>query len=345
MDSLVRIGKQMPRRWEEEMDALLSSSGSRMTGAYFLGLMFVVSVILFVFWLIVFLNVNPFNEVISTIAEEINEEYAGIIKILLGVIGSLILVLLSNLSVVSYYSLKADARRAAIESILPDFLSLVSSNVRSGMPLDQALWQAGKPEFGVLGREVREAIKEAFSGKPLGNALIDLGNKFNSLLFKRILEILRQSIRSGGQIAVVLEKTANEAREIFIIKKEIQTQLLVYVIFLLFASALGVPFLFAVSQKMLEVLVSAFSMSEAIGEVSGSTLAVSKPPIEPQHFYYFSLLTIFISVIISALIIGAAYTGNKRDGLKYLPFMLVVAYIVFFAALNFLSAFFQGLIV
>ncbi len=334
----------MPKDWEESMDTLLSSAGSRKSGAYFLGLMLLISAVLFVLGLAIFLNINPFNEIISTISEEISKEHAGLLRVLLGIIGSLVLILLFNLSVVSYYSLKADARRAAIESILPDFLSLVSSNVRSGMPLDQALWQAGKPEFGVLGKEVREAIKEAFSGKPLEGALSDLGNKFNSLLFKRILEILRQSIRSGGQVAVVLERTANEAREIFIIKKEIQTQLLVYVIFLLFASALGVPFLFAVSQKMLEVLVSAFSMTEAIGEVSG-TLAVSKPPIEPQHFYYFSLLTIFISVIISALIIGAAYTGNRRDGLKYLPFMLVVAYIVFFAALNFLSAFFQGLIV
>ncbi len=344
-DELVRLGKQFPPKQQKLADEMLQAAGEKIDGATFLGSLLVSSIILFILFILIFTYIPQLNNFLSTISSEISIKHEKLLFGILNILTSFVIIILLNLFIISYLSLKADSRRTALESMLPDFLSLVSSNVRSGMPLDQALWQAGKPEFGVLGKETKEAVKEAFSGKPLEKALIDLGNKFNSMLFRRILKILTQSIKSGGEVAVVLEETANEARETFIVKRDIRANLLVYIIFLFFAAAIGVPFLFAVSQKMLEVLVSAFSLTQNIGSAASSTFTVSRPPIEPEHFYYFSLLTIFISTVISALIIGATYSGNKLDGLKYLPFMIIIAYVIFFVAIKFLSAFFQGFIV
>jgi archaellum biogenesis protein FlaJ (TadC family) len=226
---------------------------------------------------------------------------------------------------------------------------MVSSNVRGGMPVDQALWNSAKPEFGVLSAEVRRAIKESYSGTTMDDALDDLASRFNSKLFKRFIEILKQAISSGAEVGLVLEKLSEEIREVIIVRRDIRSMLIVYVIFLFFAAAFGVPFLLSVSNKLIEVLFTAFAMvtptsgTEQLASNSFVTnFFIGKPPITPSDFYYFSLVMIFITNFVTAYIIGAAYTGNENDGVKFFPIMALVAYAIFFGASSLVSVLFQG---
>jgi pilus assembly protein TadC len=343
MDFFTILGKQMPSEWESKAANMLWAAGEKEEPASFLGKVFVLSILLTVIsFLFVFLewpNLTPLLEKLYLPNNVLTE-------LLFALLLSSTLVALLLIILYSWFSLKAEMRRNMLESVLPDFLTLASSNLRSGMSFDEALWNAAKPEFGIFSKEVRASVKEAFSGKPIETALDDLARKFNSPMFQRTVMIIKQSIRTGGELASVLDKLAEDAREVHLVRQDIKTNLLVYTIFLFFASSVGMPFLFAVSLKMVSVLFSVFSISSGLqyGQVLAG-VSISAPPITEETFYYFALITLFISTLMTSLIMGSAYEGKITGGIKYIPFMLFITYAIFFLALWALNYVFQNLVI
>lgn len=245
--------------------------------------------------------------------------------------------------------LQIEARRSAVEAALPDFLSLIAANVRSGMTVDQAMWYAAKPEFGILSMEVKSVIKSSFSGEPFEKALDRLAMRFNSKILERTVLLVKQAMATGGEVAEILEITSEDAREVAIQKKDIASTLLVYVIFLVFASTLGTPFLFSVANKLIYVLTVAFSYLPA-GGLGGQVpqMAIvqpSAPVVTPEEFQWFSIATIFITCLIASLILGVIQTGSKTQGLKFFPFMLVFSYVIYFVVSSFLQSFFASMLI
>jgi len=347
MDAIERLGYLFPEKWVEDADRLMKAAGREVSGARFLGFWFLVSVVVIILATFLFLRVEPFSTFTADVAASLSPQHSSLLQVLVALVLGFIIAFVLVILAYSYNGMLADMRREAVESVLPDFLVLVASNMRSGMSLDQAMWQASSPEFGILAIEVRKAIKESFAGTPLDEALAKLAKRIHSQFFQRTIDILRQAIKSGGEIARVLEKTSDEARNFYITKREVRASLIVYVIFLVFAASLGVPFLLAVSQKMLEVLYSAFSIAVGGVDITASVvkgLNVGMPPVTPKDFYYFSLILIFISNFLTAFIIGATYTGNKSDGIRYLPFMLFLAYAVFFLSISALDSLFASML-
>jgi pilus assembly protein TadC len=349
INTLFHVGKQFPKTYEKEADRIMSEAGSPNPGAYFIGVSVVLLSTIFIAALLASFYFFPLSQFLKEISFSISQANMDSIFPVLALVFSILAVLFSWTLILAYYVFLADARRSAVETVLPEFLSMVSSNVRGGMPVDQALWNSAKPEFGILSAEVRMAIKEAYSGKTMDDSLDDLASRFNSKLFKRFIEILKQAISSGAEVGVVLEKLSDEIREVIIVRRDIKSMLIVYAIFLFFAAAFGVPFLLSVSNKLIEVLYTAFAMVTPSGglESMGSNSLIGnfflgRPPITPSDFYYFSLVMLFITNFITAYIIGAAYTGNENDGIKFFPIMALVAYLVFFGGSSLVGVLFQG---
>lgn len=340
------IGRLLPRKRVKEIEKLANSAGMETNGEALSGYIIVFSFFFFILSTIALLNIPDSKAFLEQIAFSINPAYVGAISTIIAVLLSLLIVVpFFVLIVYTYLSLRAEARRMAVESILPDFLTLVAANVRAGMPLDQAMWQASKPEFGILAEETKATIKSSFGGEPLDDALDKLALKFDSRLISRTIELLKQSLASGGEVATILEKTAEEAREGMLVKKEIQASLIIYIIFLFFAAAIGTPFLFAVSEKLLVVLHSAFAFVPQTTETSALTgLTPTTPPITPKDFYYFALFSMLVTSLFGSFIIGVIQTGSRNQGLRYFPFILLIAYLVFFFASSLLDAFFAGFI-
>lgn len=247
--------------------------------------------------------------------------------------------------------LRADARRRKVEDVLPDFLSLSAANVRAGMTIDQALWYAAKPEFGILSDEVAIVAKKAFGGVPFNQAIDYLGERFNSKLIRRSVSLLKQGLASGGKMADILERTADDARNMQVLRKEISTSLLMYIIFIVFAGAIGTPFLFAISGKLVTILENAFAT--AIPQVSGQApgassfrgglITPSTPSISGADFFLFTILCTIMTTVFSALIIGVISKGSKRDGVPYIPFLLAISLILFFVVSGALDSFLSGI--
>ena len=237
----------------------------------------------------------------------------------------------------SYLMMKADSRREKLEAALPDFLTLVASNIKAGMTLDQAMWYSAKPEFGLLSNEVKAVIKGAFSGESLEGALDRLGARFDSRVFKRTILLLKQATATGGALTEVLERTTDDVRNTIIMKKEIAASLMLYEIFVLFAAIVGTPFLFAVAGKLIQVF-------ERIGlQLGGSVTGAATVAISSTDFFWFTMPTIFVTALISSFIVSVIRTGTKSQGMKYFPFVLVLSYLVYWVVSSGIESFFATL--
>ena len=238
--------------------------------------------------------------------------------------------------------MRADGRRRRVEEVLPDFLSLSAANVRAGMTIDQAMWYAAKPEFGVLADEVTIVAKKTFGGVPFNQAIDYLGDRFNSRPIRRAVALIKQGLASGGKLADILERTAEDARQMHVLRKEIAASLLMYVIFIVFSGAIGTPFLFAISGKLVSMLSGVFAslpstQASSIASASMAFVSVSKSAISSSDFFLFTILCCSMTAVFSALIIGIISRGSKRAGIPYIPFLLAASLAVFFAASILLS--------
>ncbi len=245
-------------------------------------------------------------------------------------------------------SLSIERRRNAVEAVLPDFLMLVSANTKAGMTLDQAIWYAAKPEFGLLSEEIKRVIKKSFGGQSLGSCLDELSESFQSKIFERTLLLLKQALATGGEVAEILDKTSEDARDTLILRKEISSALSMYEIFILFAAILGTPFLFGVSGKLIGILEKSFAQipstaTAATQQVGGFIQPSATPIITSSQFFIFTLATIFVTSLFCSLIIGIVRNGSKNQGFKYFPFILILSVIMYFIVSAVLDTFFSNM--
>jgi type II secretory pathway component PulF len=247
----------------------------------------------------------------------------------------------------TYLIMRTETRRNALETALPDFLTLVASNIKAGMTLDQAMWYSAKPEFGLLSTEVKSIVKSSFSGESMENSLDMLASRFDSKVFTRTISLIKQASETGGELTEVLERTAEDVRNTSIMKKEIAASLVLYEIFVIFAAVVGTPFLFAVSQKLVEVFEKISPQIPSSGNAGGlggiATFSFSGPVITSQQFFYFTIPTIIVTSIFSAFMVSAIRTGTRSQGLKYFPFMLAGALLIYWLVSLALGAFFSTL--
>jgi pilus assembly protein TadC len=323
------------RQRVKQLEQELSIAGISMPADSFAGYVAINVIVITLFLTVLTLVYSP----LSTPLAGLLKTYTGLPQLLplMVLVAAFIIVYVATLMLLSTYLLmKADDRRDKLEAVLPDFLTLVASNINAGMTLDQAMWYSAKPEFGLLSKEVTAIIKGSFSGESLENALDTLASRFDSRVFKRTILLLKQASSSGGELTAVLERTADDVRNTATMKKEIAASLVLYEIFVLFAAVIGTPFLFAVAYKLIEVfekLAPQLGGTASLGGVgmfsSFAMMSVGQPIISSSDFFWFSIPTMFVTALISSFIVSVIRTGTKNQGMKYFPFVLIATFIVY----------------
>lgn len=338
------IGRLFPRQHAKPLKGTLDSAGIDLTPESFLG--FSMSFIFFLGLLltIIFFTASFTFDYLVAITQLFGQTSGSTsFAVMLVIVDVLISYLISIICVVggSYivFIMRTDNRRKSVEAVLPDFLLLSAANVRAGMTVDQALWYAAKPEFGLLTVEIELLARKTFGGEPFDKAINVLAKRFNSKSMLRAVSLIKQGMASGGELADILESTGEESRNMQIIKKDISSSLLMYVIFIVFASTLATPFLFAISHQLLMKLEEIFAKlpaqdsAQAVGGFNSGLagmLKFSSIPVTSGEFLIFSLIIMTITILISSMIVGIIQKGSKKEGFKYFPLMWVTAIILYF---------------
>jgi len=270
-----------------------------------------------------------------------------LILVLLAVIWILVFAVVLFMLWLAFYGVLDVAifqRRARLEEVLPDFLQLVSSNIRAGMTTDQALWYAVRPRFGVLAKEIEEVAKRTFSGEPLDDALQHLVRKYDSKTLERSINLLVEGMRAGGEVGELLNKIAGNIQETNLMKKEMASSVTTYIIFISFATIIAAPFLFGMAYQLIIVIQEVFSKVDiAPGANAGFPITISKGVISTGDFKVFAVTSLMITSFFSSIIIAAIKKGDIKGGIKYIPMFMISSLLLFFIILKIFSYFVGGL--
>jgi flagellar protein FlaJ len=241
----------------------------------------------------------------------------------------------------------ADKRAKFAEEVLPDVLQLTAANLRAGLTPDRALMLAARPEFGLLEDEIRVAAKKAVAGTPIEEAIVGIGKRIKSKLISRTLTLITEGIRKGGEIAGLLEQTAEDIRNTKLLKKEVAAQVTMYAIFIFMAAGLIAPLLYSISTYLVETMIkigAAAGVEEAIAKYGRSMGFISFKLVEfpPGFLTYYAIGAMAITSFFGSLLIGLLKEGSEKAGIKFIPIFLILNLIIFFSAKTLIEQFMVG---
>jgi len=236
-----------------------------------------------------------------------------------------------------YY--KIESRTAIVESVLPDFLMLVSSNVSAGMTPFAAFRAAARKEFGPLSEEIKVATAKALGTQSFTEALLNLKNRIKSSQLEETVSFFGQSLRSGGKLSALLETSANYLRDIQEMRKELLATTKMYVLFVAFVVVIGTPLLMAISVQFLVMVTNIQAQSSFDSSGSPVGFLSSQLNITPEFMEMAALLLFFINALLSSLFIGVLNKGKAKLGLINFPLIFIATVIVFFIARTVFSQF------
>jgi len=243
-------------------------------------------------------------------------------------------------------ALVMDSRTKQIEEVLADALQLMSANVRAGMTLDRAIWLSARPEFGPLEKEIKLFGREVLGGISMVKAIRNMKNRVNSDLLNRTLILMEEGLRSGGEMAKLLDETSSDIRKIRMMKKEVKSNVVMYSMFIMFASVLGAPLLFAVSVYFIE-MIGGFWADKApqdTSQFSSGFIKMTGPQVEVADMVLFSIASIALTTFFGAIMIGLIQTGKSKRGLKYVPFLTGAGLGMFFLVRTVITSLLGGML-
>jgi len=178
-------------------------------------------------------------------------QYAFGLNILLTFIASAI-----GLFATAYLLLRmsSESKGKFVDTILPDALQLIASNMRSGLTTERSLFVAGRPEFGPLQYELRNASKRISSGERTDVALHGIALAINSTVLAKTMWLISRGIKSGGQIADLLFQLADDLKSQQALEEETRSNISIYVLLILFSAVFGAPVLFGISSFIVQIL-------------------------------------------------------------------------------------------
>lgn len=229
-----------------------------------------------------------------------------------------------------------------MEEVFPDFISLMSSNLRAGMTVDRALVLSARKEFAPLDEEIMKVGKDILTAREISEALYDMGQRIGSEDIKKTIQLIISGIRSGGNLSILLEQTSTHMRERNFVKKRAASNVLMYVIFIFFAVAIGAPLLFALSSVLVQIMSTIFADVPTTEINTNVPFTISSINVSLNFVIYFSAAFITVSGILASLILGLVSKGNEKDGLKYTIPLIVIGLTVYFSSRWFLGTYFAN---
>ena len=246
----------------------------------------------------------------------------------------------------AYLILKADARARFVEEMLPDALQLMSANLRAGMTIDKALLLAARPEFGQFKDDINEIGKEIATGKDFGEALIGLTKKIRSEKLMKTFQLIVTGVEAGGELADLLQHSASNLRQQRLVGERVRSSVLVYVIFIFVAIGFGAPMLFGLSSFLIQIITDIFSKIEipTAAEIGRKMpLTFTKVTITPTFVNTYTIISMMVTSIMGSLILGLISKGNEKEGLKFIPILIVLTLVLFFLVRFLISTLLSGL--
>lgn len=177
----------------------------------------------------------------------------GVEKFLLfGLITAAVVTIFVFLQQLAYPKLYANRRVRGIERNLLAALQNILVQLNSGVPLFNILVNISKGAYGEISEEFSKVVKEINAGKPQIEALEDMAAINPSLFFRRAIWQLVNGMKSGGDMATVVNEIINLLSEEQILQiqrygSKLNPLAMFYMLMVVIVPSLGMTFLIIIS--------------------------------------------------------------------------------------------------
>ncbi|MCK5281940.1 MAG: type II secretion system F family protein, partial [Nanoarchaeota archaeon] len=206
-------------------------------------------------------------------------------------------------------------------------------------PLDLSLWKANRPRFGILSDEINQIARSTYASGSLIEPLNEFSKKYDSSLLRRIVSNLIEGIKTGADIASLLDDISMNIIMIRYTKKELASEVENYMLFITMTVLIISPFMFGLTYKMTglietvkNTLVGTFDASDdAVSKIPGGSIVPVGESTEDFRYYFdwFVHLMLATNVIVSVLLMSMVKHGNVKQDLKKIPVFYVICISVY----------------
>lgn len=240
--------------------------------------------------------------------------------------------------------LSIDAKAKFVETVLPDALQLMASNLRAGLTVDKALLLAARPEFGYFKDELNRIGKEVTIGKSMEESLTDMTKRIRSDKLEKTVDLIVTGLRSGGELASLLEQTSRSLREREFVDQKIRSSIKMYTVFIFAAIGFGAPLLYGLSTFLIEVLTNLLSQIEIPENVGMSVpLRLSTIAVSTNFMLTYIIISLITTAVLGSLVLGLISKGEEKYGFKTAPFLVALTLAMFFLVRFLISSLLGGL--
>jgi len=264
------------------------------------------------------------------------------------ILNSLIVLISAVALIITYVSTKKklveSEKIKTMELVFPDFLQLISSNLKAGITIDRAIVISSRKEFAPLDEQINQFGRDIATGRPVEMAMKEMSIRIGSEKISKTISLIITGMRSGGNLATLLEQTSANLKERQYVEKRASSNIIMYIILILFAVGIGAPILFSLSTVLVSVL------TKILGNLPETNASISTPfaftsvSISPTFITYFAVFFIVSIDILGSMVIGLVQKGEEREGLKYAGPLVLISLTVFFILKVVLGNYFSGII-
>ncbi|SFL34125.1 flagellar protein FlaJ [Methanobrevibacter olleyae] len=219
--------------------------------------------------------------------------------------------------------MKIEKRAGEIERSIPDFLRQLSSMLRVGLSLENALVDLSNHGKGPLYEELRRVAIEIRMGKSFDESFNNMAIRLNSKDLGRSFKIILNAHKSGSSLSDIILDLSDDLRAMLILKRERKASVMMSIMFLILASIVAAPFALGMigvySSFMIEL-----GKGSAICEVA---------PLAAEIY-------LIIHSICAGFLIALIMYGDLKKGIRYSIPITVSAFLVFYLINSFGISFF-----
>ena len=219
--------------------------------------------------------------------------------------------------------MKMEKRAGEIENSIPDFLRQLSSMLKVGLSLENALIDMSNHGKGPLYDELRRVVVEIRMGKSLEESFNNMAMRLNSKDLERSFKIILNAHKSGGSLSDIILDVSDDLRAMLVLKRERKASVMMSIMFLVIASTVATPF----ALGMVGVY-SSFMMELGKG---GAICEVA--PLAAEIY-------LIIHSICAGFLIALIMYGDLKKGLRYSIPIASSAFLVFYLINKFGAGFF-----
>lgn len=219
--------------------------------------------------------------------------------------------------------IKIERRAEEIESSIPEFLRQLSSMLKVGLSLENALVDMSNHGKGPLYDELRRVVVEIRMGKSLDESFSNMAKRLNSKDLERSFKIILNAHKSGGSLSDIILDVSDDLRAMLILKRERKASVMMSIMFLLIASTFAAPFALG--------MVGVYS-SFMIGLGKGGAIC-EVAPLAAEIY-------LIIHSIFAGFLIALIMYGDLKKGVRYSIPITCSAFAIFYLINNFGAGFF-----